>query len=181
MAKTAKKEERNLWERQEKESAQAYEAFCIYRDTKPSDRSKRDVARQLSKNESLIYKWSSQHKWDARVLDYDNWIERQAAAAAVDRVVSMRKRHINIAMKMQEVSLKALSNIDPRFMKQNEMRLLLKLALEVEESNRVAEVQHSHPQAAATGPGPPGQNPDPPSSSSDDWISAVLASEYDES
>ena len=103
MAKTAKKVERNSWEKQEKESAQAYEAFCIFRDTKATERSKRDVAHQLSKNESLIYKWASLYQWNARVLDYDNWIERQAAAAAVERVVSMRKRHINIAMKMQEV------------------------------------------------------------------------------
>lgn len=177
MAKAATKAELNLWERQEKESAQAYEAFCIYRDTKPSDRSKRNVARQLSKNESLIYKWSTQHKWDARVLDYDNWIERQAAAAAVDRVVNMRKRHINIAMKMQEVSLKALSNLNPCSMKQNEVRLLLKLALEVEESNRVAEVQHSHPQGSPTAPGSFPQTPEPQSTVVDDWVAAVLAAE----
>jgi len=169
MAKTASTEELALWERQPKESEQAYAAFCIYRDTKPHDRSKMDVSRQLSKNESLVYKWARVHNWDARVLEYDNWIERQAAAAAVERIVSMRKRHINIAMKMQEVGLKALSEMNPRFMKQNEVRLFLTTALEIEKANRTDEVQHSQP-----------KGPQSDSSVVDDWVAAVLAADDDE-
>lgn len=180
MAKAAKKEERNPWERQEKESPQAYEAFCIFRDTKATERSKRDVAHQLSKNESLIYKWASLYQWNTRVLEYDNWIERQAAAAAVERIVSMRKRHINIAMKMQETGLKALSNLNPNMMEVNEVRLFLKTALEIEKANRTDEVQHSQPKGPPPSAAPSQQGPQSDSSIVDDWVAAVLAADDDE-
>lgn len=47
----------DLWERQPGESAQAYEAFAIYRDM-GSNRSLRVVAEQLSKSDTLIKRWS---------------------------------------------------------------------------------------------------------------------------
>lgn len=177
MAKTASTAEQAPWERQPKESEQAFAAFCIYRDTRPNDRSKRDVSRQLSKNESLVYKWAKTYSWDTRVLEYDNWIERQAAAAAVERIVSMRKRHINIAMKMQEVGLKALSEMNPSGMKQNEVRLFLKTALEIEKANRTDEVQHSQPKGPPPSAAPSQQGPQSDSSVVDDWVAAVLAAD----
>ena len=48
----------DLWERQPGESAQAYEAFAIYRDM-GSNRSLRVVAEQLSKSDTLIKRWST--------------------------------------------------------------------------------------------------------------------------
>lgn len=64
----------DLWERQPGESAQAYEAFAIYRDM-GSNRSLRVVAEQLSKSDTLIKRWSREKKWGERCRAYDNHLD----------------------------------------------------------------------------------------------------------
>jgi len=54
------------WERQENESARAYEGFCAYRDMGPS-RSLAKVGRLLGKSRALIERWSAEHEWVDRV------------------------------------------------------------------------------------------------------------------
>ncbi|MBR0060328.1 MAG: hypothetical protein IJP68_02505 [Selenomonadaceae bacterium] len=57
----------NKWERRRGESYPAYEAFKIYLDK----RNLREVAQALSKNESLIRRWSAKNHWRERA---DAWV-----------------------------------------------------------------------------------------------------------
>lgn len=183
MPKTAKKAtpvDRRPWEQQPGETAAQYEAFSVFRDMPPADRSKRDVAKQLDKHESLIYRWASQRDWNNRVREYDAYLERLALDETARQVTAMHKRQIGISMKMQEVGLKGLQNLIPELMKPNEIRLLLKLALEMESSNRLADLRSKQARlqlAPATTPQPGSNDPGGNSSIADDWIAAVMAAD----
>ena len=79
----------DLWERQPGESAQAYEAFAIYRDM-GSNRSLRVVAEQLSKSDTLIKRWSREKKWGERCRAYDNHLDDVARQEALRKYKKMR-------------------------------------------------------------------------------------------
>src|SRR5438874_6587799 len=78
--KPAKKREladdREPWERQPGESAEAFEAFKLYRDGGPK-RSRRKVAERLSKSQALMSRWQSRYRWRERVDAYDRERDRQ--------------------------------------------------------------------------------------------------------
>ena len=100
----------DLWERQPGESAQAYEAFAIYRDM-GSNRSLRVVAEQLSKSDTLIKRWSREKKWGERCRAYDNHLDDVARQEALRKYKKMRTRHIGIALQLQEKALAELKNL----------------------------------------------------------------------
>lgn len=186
MPKTAKKAtpvDRRPWEQQEKETVTQYEAFSAFRDMPPAERSKRDVAKNLGKHESLIYRWASGKNWNDRVREYDAYLERLALDETARQVTAMHKRQIGISMKMQEVGLKALQNLVPEMLKPNEVRLLLKLALEMESSNRLADLRSKQARLPPTPSATPQSGNDDSngnSSIADDWIAAVMAADNDE-
>lgn len=185
MPRTAKKAtpvDRRPWEQQDRETATQYEAFSAFRDMPPAERSKRDVAKNLGKHESLIYRWASEKNWNDRVREYDAWLERLALDETARQVTAMHKRQIGISMKLQEVSIKALQNLAPEMLKPNELRLLLKLALEVETSNRLADLRSKQAriQPAPSATSQPGSNESQTTSVADDWIAAVMATDEDE-
>lgn len=72
------------WERQEGESAKAFEAFTIYAGL-GADRSLRAVAQQLGKSKTLMDRWSSTYSWVVRAAEYDADLQRKAHAEAVKR------------------------------------------------------------------------------------------------
>ena len=73
MAKWSKSEK--SWERQPKETAQAFEAFDLYCKM-GAERSLRKVEQQLNKSHALIGRWSSTWSWQKRSRDYDNELKR---------------------------------------------------------------------------------------------------------
>jgi hypothetical protein len=71
------------WERQEGESARAYEAFSLYRDYGPA-RSIAKVAEALGKSRALLERWSVAHEWVDRVAALearDEMVRRDAVDA----------------------------------------------------------------------------------------------------
>jgi hypothetical protein len=62
------------------ESAKAYAAFVAYCEM-GSQRSVRDVARKLDKSSTIIGRWSSQHRWQERVRQYDAAVLEEHNAA----------------------------------------------------------------------------------------------------
>ena len=115
----------DLWERQPGESAQAYEAFAIYRDM-GSNRSLRVVAEQLSKSDTLIKRWSREKKWGERCRAYDNHLDDVA-------------RHIGIALQLQEKALAELKNLPDGSMTPKDIIQFLDKATELERDNRMEE------------------------------------------
>lgn len=185
MPKTAKKAtpvERRPWEQQDRETATQYEAFSAFRDMPPAERSKRDVAKNLGKHESLIYRWASEKNWNERVREYDAWLERLALDETVKQVTAMRKRQVGISMKLQGICLEAIGYFHPEMLKPDDVRKLLKLALDVETSNRTADLQAKQARAspAPSAAPQPGSNESQSTSIADDWIAAVMAADEDE-
>ncbi len=109
MAKWNKAEK--SWERQEKESSQAFEAFDLYLKM-GEDRSLRKVAQELGKSNTLISRWSSAWSWQARVRDYDNEIKRVEFAELQKQAKAMRKRQAQTAMLLQKKAVQALDKLD---------------------------------------------------------------------
>lgn len=75
------------WERQSGESYSAYEAFRVYLEK----RNLREVSLSLSKNQSLIKRWSSQNKWRERADAWDNEINRRTIEKAASDSDSIKK------------------------------------------------------------------------------------------
>lgn len=82
------------FEQRENESAEAFEAFAIYRDMGVK-RSTAAVARECGKHKSLMDRWSSAHEWQKRVFAYDSW-------CAAQRREAVRQEHIERGRKQAE-------------------------------------------------------------------------------
>ena len=108
MAKWSKSEK--SWERQPKETAQAFEAFDLYCKM-GADRSLRRVAQELSKSETLIKRWSSNWSWQKRSRDYDNELKRQELEEQRKAVKKMQERQIQTAMLLQKKAVQALDKL----------------------------------------------------------------------
>lgn len=104
------------WERQDGESGKAYEAFAAYRDM-GTGRTVSGAARQLRKSRTLLDRWNRQWKWDERVRAYDKELERAAHEEALQAVREMSRRHIDMAVQMQNKALEALSSLEPDAMR----------------------------------------------------------------
>lgn len=135
MAKQKTTQEPCLWERQPKESEQAWEAFLTYRDMEPP-RKVQAVADKLSKSRQQITKFKSAWFWEDRVRAYDNEIQKEALAKAVSERRKMNERHINFAMRFQKAALEALESLDPTDLSFKDIREAVKLATEIERRAR---------------------------------------------
>lgn len=135
MAKQKTTQEPCLWERQPKESEQAWEAFLTYRDMEPP-RKVQAVADKLSKSRQQITKFKSAWFWDDRVRAYDNEIQKEALAKAVSERRKMNERHINFAMRFQKAALEALEQLDPSDLSFKDIREAVKLSTEIERRAR---------------------------------------------
>ncbi len=70
------------WEQQPGESAQAYEAFCTFRDLGRDRTVTAAAAEPKKKHPSKLYRWSRQHDWWGRAYAWDLVEARQDEAAA---------------------------------------------------------------------------------------------------
>lgn len=125
-----------IWEKQSGESAQAFEAFRIYRDL-GSKRSVSAVYTELSKSRQLISRWKQKFDWDKRTAAYDKAIEDEARKEAVKSLKDMLERHIDISIKLQKKALEALSKIKSEELSPRDIREFIKLAAELERQSRI--------------------------------------------
>jgi len=109
-----------IWERLPGESAKAYEAFCIYRDLPPHERSLKAVAEKLGgkrsgKSRALrpLERWSSRYRWVERAQAWDEEVDRRAREAHLRAVKEMRERHARMAVALQQKALDRLKQMDP--------------------------------------------------------------------
>ncbi len=125
-----------VWERQPKESSQAYEAFAAYRDM-GADRSLRAVTQKLSKSYTLISRWSRERNWVERARAWDNDLTRQAKEDAAKKLKDMNTRHIGMALQLQNKALEALKKIDISEFQPREILAFIKEAAAMERQNRL--------------------------------------------
>lgn len=96
-------ENANPWDRLPDEGDKAWHAFQLYRDLGPDRSIEATNTRRAGgkNNHTVLYKWSAEHHWRARVLAYDRHRDRARIAADIeaDRIarIDMAKRHTKAA------------------------------------------------------------------------------------
>lgn len=129
-----------LWERQPKESEQAWEAFLSYRDMEPP-RTVHAVCEKLSKSRQLITRWKSAWFWEDRVRAYDNELQKEALAKAIKERQKMNERHVTIGMRLQKLALEALEEFEASHLSFKDIREAIKLGTEIESGARAESVE----------------------------------------
>jgi hypothetical protein len=102
---------REPWLRRPDESKRAVEAFSLWLRAEP--RSLTHVAGKLSPpcSKANVARWSARHLWQSRAFAWDaEQEELQRQQFARDRV-SMRKRHLQVAMLMQSIAAHGLAEL----------------------------------------------------------------------
>src|SRR5688572_4841578 len=99
-----------IWEQQVDESTPAFEAFVLYRDTRP--RSLRKVAEMLDKNDALIARWSKSHAWVERSQRWDHELDSCSQQTQIDEVKEMKRRQIRMAIDMQSLAIEGLKLLE---------------------------------------------------------------------
>ena len=124
-----------LWERQEGESAKAFEAFGVYRDLGP-DRSIAKTGQKLGKNLTTLSEWSSKFEWVKRANAWDDEQDRVARNEQIKEIRKMRERHAKIAERALEKVTEALETIDPQEMSHMDMARFMDVASKLERLSR---------------------------------------------
>lgn len=112
------------WEQQSGESSKAFSAFTFYRDMPPSARSLEAAYRAFKHHKNGVpleahvradgrfRQWSTDNRWVARAQAWDREQDRitrdRAAEQEREAVEAMRKRHIGLAMGLQNAAANAL-------------------------------------------------------------------------
>ena len=92
------------FERLEKESAKAYQAFVAYRDLPMGERSLTTVSQQLKKSRSLCARWSTQFRWIGRARAWDNEQDRQRR----NRLAAEREKIYERQLQQNKIASQAL-------------------------------------------------------------------------
>lgn len=86
------------------ETPEAFEAFAAYRDS-GTGRSIRAVGETLGKSEALMSRWSSRHNWVKRAHAFDAERDRRQRLVDLGEADKMRRRHIKIALDLQDLGI----------------------------------------------------------------------------
>ena len=119
------------WDRQSKETAVAYEAFCCYRDM-GSARSGVKVGQELGKSKALLERWSSRWDWVFRCQQYDIDQEQQRRKEHEKEIQEARDRHVRIAQLMLQKFYERIQTLDAEAISPAVMVQLAKVGSDLE-------------------------------------------------
>lgn len=123
------------WERKEKETVRAYEAFCVYRDMGP-ERSIAKTGQKLGKNTTTLSEWSSRNDWVKRAAAWDDEQDKIAREIAqkemANEIRRMRKRQAEAGKFMQIKAIKALNRIAEEDIKPGDISRLVDIGSKLE-------------------------------------------------
>jgi hypothetical protein len=117
------------YERQVRETDQAWEAFTVYRDQE-GRRSYRRVAEQLGKSETIIARWSQRWHWLDRIGE---WERAEDAAWRAERLNLRRaeaRRQLRVYQSVANAGITRLMGIDPATFSARELLDYVKLGLQ---------------------------------------------------
>jgi len=124
------------WERQPREAAKAYAAFCAYRDMPAAQRSRWELARQLAKSRQLVSRWSARWRWVERAEAWDAELDRQKRLKQVEAIQEMAERQAGIALMYQQKILERLREVDAGQLGIRDLATWLDVATKVEREAR---------------------------------------------
>ncbi len=133
--KTAQNVSPEPWERQEHESAQAFQAFAEYRDM-GAERSLVKVAQKVGKSKALMERWSKRWQWVYRADAWDDELDRQTRQELQKGITDMRKNHVGIAKAMLVKSLQALQRIPIDELAPRDISTMVDVAAKLERISR---------------------------------------------
>lgn len=99
------------WEQQKGENPKRFEAFAMYRDLAPGERSQQRIAEALDKDRSLIARWSAQDGWIERVKSYDRYLDDERRRAQLLAVQQMADRHARMGQSLQGAGIADLAKL----------------------------------------------------------------------
>lgn len=107
-------EEAKPWERQDGESAKAFEAFRVYRDLGPN----RSIGKALNASKGsgaskdMFKTWSARWKWVNRAAQWDSYLDEQRRKETENEITKMNKRHAEQARIFQMKAMERIRNIN---------------------------------------------------------------------
>ncbi|GAA0695311.1 hypothetical protein GCM10010193_57570 [Kitasatospora atroaurantiaca] len=119
------------WERQEGESAQAFEAFAKYRDMGPA-RSTAKVARELGKSGSLMDRWSRSYAWVLRATSWDREQDRVFLAEQRQARRDLARRHARLAQAFLSKAVARLQTLSPSELSPSDLLRYFQVAADIE-------------------------------------------------
>lgn len=121
-----------VWDRREKESEPAWQAFTTYRDQDVGHRSLRKVAATLGKSGSLIHKWSHTHRWVMRVTAWDAEQDRIWQVELASQRRKMAERQMRTASVAQQKVASWIVNLNPDNLTATEAARWYEVAVKIE-------------------------------------------------
>ena len=122
---------RDLWERRDKETRQAFEAFAVYRDAGTS-RSLQKTAKELSKSLALMKEWSARWDWVERSLAYDDYQDEQRRSRLERSRLEAIERHALIARQGLGIVVQGLRGLKPAALNARDLGYWFDIAVKVE-------------------------------------------------
>lgn len=119
------------WEQLPDESDPAWQAFRLFRDQRPGQRSIAGVARECSKSRSLIQRWATRYAWQLRAAAYDTELDRQWRQATVVMRRENAERDLRIAHAMLAKVVQRLQTLDAERLTARDVATWLEVATKV--------------------------------------------------
>ncbi len=120
------------WHRLPGETDKAYQAFLVYRDIEPSERSIVRTASEMAKSRQHIQRWSSQWNWQERTSAWDEEQDDRLLHSRVEYKRKMDEDHLKIVRAARNHAVKALAEMDLTYATPAEIRYWLEMVLKWE-------------------------------------------------
>jgi len=133
--------DREVWDRQPRETTPAWQTFIHYRDMEP--RSLRKVAETLGKTLSVIAHWSQRWRWQERVIAWDNHLNSVYQAEREKGQKEMAENHIKLSKGIQAKVAQRLRTLRPEDMSAGDLARLLDVAVKIERLASGAPTEHT--------------------------------------
>jgi hypothetical protein len=99
------------WERMPNETGPSWAAFVVYRDAGPT-RTLEKAAQTVGKHRSTLNDFAKRWDWQPRVLAWDAEVDRQRREAFLQLQRQTIKKHVEAAVKLRKLAMKAVDYID---------------------------------------------------------------------
>ncbi len=103
--------DRDIWDRQPKESGPAWEAFTVYRDL-DIGRTLAAAAAHLHKSVTVVGGWSSRFSWRERVAALEAAKDKAIQDGAMEGLKAMAKRHMAQSRELQNFARGQLRKLE---------------------------------------------------------------------
>jgi hypothetical protein len=111
------------WQQLAGESNKAYQAFGVYRDLEPKERSLARVASECTRSVSLIRRWSAQWSWVERAREWDHHQEVHRLEKLIEAKQKMDEDHLKIIRGARSKAIQALADMKPERLATNPSEL----------------------------------------------------------